>query len=72
MKIVDSHKEDVRFPYATCRIRFQREFTGSPVALLGGRPFDTIQLNYSVDEIEHLLRVFEKIRQHLEEIEREM
>lgn len=70
LKVKDAKRDDIRFPYATCRIKYQREFTADPFALLGGRPFDTIQLNFSYDEVEYLIRVFGVIRQNLEEVEK--
>lgn len=71
LKVRDAKLARIRFPYATCRIAFQREFESSPFTLLGGKTFDTVQINFSIDEIEHLIRVFTTIRKHLEEIEAE-
>ena len=71
LKTVDAKLEKIKFPYATCRIRFQREFEISPVAVLGRNFFDAVQLNFSRDDIDYLIRVFRTIRQHLAEMEEE-
>lgn len=72
LKTRDSKVESIHFPYATCRIAYQIEFGGSPLALLGGKNFDSMQMNFSIDEIEYLIRVFTSIRRYLEEMEREV
>lgn len=59
------------FPYATFRISFQRDFDDSPFAVLGGRTFDSVQVNFSKDEIEHLARVLLTVKERLEQLEME-
>ena len=56
-------------PYATCRLSFQREFDDTPLTIFGGRAFDAVQINFSIDDIEHLSRVLARIRERLETLE---
>jgi hypothetical protein len=56
-------------PYATFRISFQREFEDSAFAVLGGRTFDSVQVNFSKDEIDYIGRVFVAARERLAELE---
>jgi hypothetical protein len=73
VKHVDARLENLKpFPYATCRISFQKEFDGSPLSLFSGRAFDSAQINFSVDEITYLLRVFTTIKERLETVEKEV
>lgn len=58
-------------PYATCRLSFQREFDDSPFALFGGRTFDAVQINFSVDEIDYLTRVLSRVKERLQAMESE-
>ncbi len=74
LKVDDANVEAFKkrpFPYATCRISFQRQFTEEPFALIGGRMFDSMQINFSIDEIVYLQRVLSKIKDGLEVLERE-
>lgn len=59
------------FPYATLRLSFQRDFDDSPFAILGGRTFDSVQINFSKDEVDHLIRVLSRTREHLVALEDE-
>lgn len=68
-KIADSKAGSLRFPYATCRIKFQREFSMDPFLLLGGRMFDTVQINFSRDEAAHVVKVFQTVVRELERAE---
>lgn len=54
LKTADSSGETIRFPYATFRIRFQREYTWEPHLLLGGRAFDSVQMNLCKEELYYL------------------
>ena len=58
------------FPYATCRLSFQREFDHSARSFFG-RAFDSVQVNFSIDEIDHLSRVLAKIKTQLTALEKE-
>ena len=57
------------FPYATVRLSFQRDFDASFLTVLGGRIFDSVQVNFSKDEIDYLTRVLATAKEHLEELE---
>ena len=57
------------FPYATCRISYQREFDDSPWTFFGGRAFDAIQINFSADELDYLVKVLTGIKSRLRELE---
>ena len=59
------------FPYATCRFSFQRVFEDSAFALFGGKTFDAVQINFSIEEIDHLNRVLLRIRERLQALESE-
>lgn len=57
-KVADSKGwGDFKFPYATLRIKFQREFGDDPFLMFGGRMFDAVQLNFSKEEAEHFAGV---------------
>ena len=71
-KVRDSKLDKISFPYATCRISFQREFEGSPLTFIGGKAFDAVQINFCTDDIDHLIGVFTKIRQDLGEVQADM
>ena len=57
------------FPYATCRLSYQRDFEDSPFALFGGKTFDSVQINFSIDEINYLSKVLGRVRERLQELE---
>jgi len=69
IKTADARLERIRFPYATCRIKFQREFEESPFILLGGRAFDSMQINFCIDDIDYLIKTFHTIRERLAQTE---
>ncbi len=69
IKVKDAELEEIKFPYATCRIIYQREYTDSLPNFLGGRIFDSVQLNFSLEEIKYLSRVLETVKKNLEETE---
>lgn len=71
VKHVDGNLENfVPFPYATFRFSFQKDFDDSPFVLFGGRALDSVQINFSIDEIDHLSRVLFRVREHLETLEK--
>ena len=71
IKHFDAKLSDFKpFPYATCRLSYQREFDQSPLTLFG-RAFDAVQINLSVDEIDYLSRVLATIRERLISLEGE-
>jgi hypothetical protein len=57
------------FPYATFRISFQKDFGDSPLMFFGGRALDSVQINFSMDEIDHLRRVLLRVRERLQTLE---
>ena len=59
----------VPFPYATFRISFQKDFGDSPLMFLGGRAMDSVQINFSIDEIDHLRGVLLRVRERLQTLE---
>ena len=72
VKRLDAHLESLKpFPYATCRISFQREFGDSPFAVIGGRMFDSVQINLTLDEVSYMIRVLSTVKDHLSSIEDE-
>jgi hypothetical protein len=73
VKYVDAQLDNLKpFPYATCKISFQKEFDSSPFSILSGKAFESAQINFSVDEITYLLRVFKTIKERLEAVEKEV
>ena len=72
VKRYDANLDDFHaFPYATLRLSYQRDFEDSAFAILGGRTFDSVQLNFSKDEVDHLIRVLFRVRERLEGLESE-
>ena len=72
VKHYDANLESfVPFPYATFRIAFQKDFEDSPFVFFGGRAMDSVQINFSIDEIDHLRRVLLRARERLEMLEGE-
>jgi len=58
------------FPYATCRIAFQKEFDRSTQSFFNA--FGSVQINFSVDEIHYLQRVLTTIEERLRSVEKEL
>ncbi len=54
------------FPYATLKLKYQKDFSGSPFALFGGNAFDSVQVNFTIDELDYLISEFTKIRERLQ------
>ena len=72
VKRFDANVDDFQpFPYATLRLSFQRDFDDSAFAVLGGRTFDSVQVNFSRDEIDHFIRVLSRTRERLVILEEE-
>ena len=66
VKVADADREVASIPYATVRLRFQRDFGHDPYALFGGRAFDSVQVNFSPDEIEYVRNVLSRALESLE------
>lgn len=70
IKHFDAHLDSfIPLPYATFRIAFQKDFSDSPLMFLGGRAMDSVQMNFTIDEIEHLQRVLSRAQQRLKDLE---
>lgn len=59
------------FPYATFRITFQRNFQDDPLTLFATPTFDSMQINFTIDEIDYLVQALKKAREYLEQLEKE-
>lgn len=71
IKTKDSKLDNIRYPYVTCKFIYQKIFEYSPYYVLGGPAIDTVQINFAKDDIDYLIGVFEKVKSHLEQIEKE-
>ncbi len=70
-KIADGAMPDLEaFPYATCRISYQKGFDNAPWSMLGGL-FDSAQINFTLDEVRYVIRVLQTIQGHLESAEQD-
>jgi hypothetical protein len=72
IKTKDAKLDKIKFPYATCKFSYQREFDSSPYSMLSGRRFESIQMNFSVDEIDYLIKTMSTVKHYLEESEEEL
>ena len=61
VKVDDAIQQVHRFPYATIRLRYQTDFSGDPWALIAGRGFDSVQVNFNSDEIVYLKQVLDRV-----------
>ena len=59
----------VPLPYATIRVVFQKDFGESPMLFFSGRAMDSVQMNFTADEIEYLQRVLTQIQRKLEDLD---
>lgn len=71
IKIDDAYRRNTRFPYATVKLKLQKEFGFDPYSILGGRAFDSVQINFSGDELEYVKNVLETMLASLREQEKE-
>lgn len=70
IKHFDAHLDSlIPLPYATFRVAFQKDFGDSPLLFFGGRAMDSVQMNFTVDEIEYLQRVLSTAQRRLKELE---
>lgn len=70
-KIADGSMPELNpFPYATLRIAYQKEFDSEIWSILSG-PFESTQINFTVDEVRYLIRVLQAVQSHLESDEEE-
>ena len=60
VKVGDASESNLQpFPYATIKLRFQREFGGDVVSWLSGRHLESVQVNFSSDELAYLIHSLE-------------
>ena len=69
IKTFDGKVGELRLPYATVKISFQRHFELEPETLFSRNLFDSVQINMTRDEVEYLVREFELMRSKLNELE---
>lgn len=70
-KIADGSMMELKpFPYATLRFTYQKEFDDAVWSVLSG-PFDSTQINFTIDEVQYLIRVLQAVESHLESDEKE-
>ena len=70
-KIADGTMPELeRFPYATCRISYQKDFDNTPWSVLGN-PFESTQINLTIDEVRYVIRVLQTIQNRLESAEQD-
>lgn len=72
IKAKDSKVDEIKYPYVTCKIIYQKIFEYSPYYVLGGQAIDAIQINFAKDDIAYLIWVLENVKSHLEKIEEEI
>jgi hypothetical protein len=71
VKTQDFKLGKLNFPYATFRITFQRNFRDDPLTLFAAPTFDSMQINFTLDEIDYLVQALEKARGYLRQLEKE-
>ena len=69
IKIDDAEFAIERTPYATIKIRYQRDFGGDSFSIFGGRTFDSTQLNFTSEEVEFVIRVLKRLSATLRSVE---
>ena len=70
-KIADGSVSELNpFPYATLRFTYQKEFDDAVWSVLSG-PFDSTQINFTIDEVRYLIRVLQAVENHLHSDEKE-
>ena len=72
IKAKDSKVDEIKYPYVTCKLIYQKIFEYSPYYVLGGPAIDAIQINFAKDDVDYLIRVLEKVKSHLQAIEEEI
>lgn len=61
IKVQDAQVKTDKTPYATVRLKYQRDFGGDMYAIFGGRTFDSVQVNFAAEEIDYLIKVLQRI-----------
>ncbi len=71
VKIDDAAASEFKpFPYTTLKLRFQREFGEGPWFFLGTSPLESVQVNFSRDELEYLIHSLKLASEALNKAER--
>jgi len=66
MKTFDARLGPLQLPYATLKIRWQREFEMEAESFFGRNIFDSVQINFAREEVEYLMHELEVVRRRLE------
>lgn len=70
VKVSDASEVNLQpFPYATVKLKFQREFGEDVVAWLSGRQVESVQVNFSRDELDYLIHSLELAKEALHKAE---
>lgn len=66
IKVADANVDGaMRIPYATLRLASQREFGDDPFSLFTGRTFESVQVNFTADEVLYLASVLQRVAEML-------
>jgi hypothetical protein len=65
-KTFDARKGAVRFPYATIRLRWQREFEAAFETYFNRELFDSAQINFTKGEIAYVIDELKRVLAHLD------
>ena len=67
LKVGDASEPDLkRFPYATIKLKFQRDFSDDPWSWIGGgSTVESVQVNFTRDELDYLIHSLEGSRDAL-------
>lgn len=71
LKTFDARLGQVRLPYATISLKWQREFRFEIATLLQRNLFDSVQINFTRDEVDYVIRELELVRDRLDVDEKE-
>jgi hypothetical protein len=69
VKVQDAEIAVEETPYATLRIKYQRDFGGDSFAIFGGRTFDSMQVNVTAEEIDYFIKVLQRVGGTLQRID---
>ncbi len=63
VKVDDAGESDLQpFPYVTVKLKFQRDFGDEPF-WLGGTTVDSVQVNFSTEELEYVIHSLQRSRE---------
>ena len=70
VKVHDNQLDIPRpIPCATISLSFQKEFEDSALAVMGGKTFGSTQIDFSLEEVDHLIRTLSVVRERLAGLE---